>query len=189
MKRSLKVLISHLIAKKNVQLGKDAYIWNSKIFGTHVHVDDGTGIEELYVIGSQSVTIGKHCALAGRLTIITSNHLMTKPNIQSKLQLDHFSEGLDHSSKGPVIIGNNVWIGLNVTILPGVKIGDGAVIGAGSVVTKSIEPFSIAAGNPAKEIRKRFPSKIIKKLLADPWWEWDQEKIKNSPKFFTKELS
>ncbi len=54
----------------------------------------------------------------------------------------------------PVKIGNNVWIGSDSTILPGVEIGDGAIIGAGSVVTKSIPNNCIAAGNPAKVIRK-----------------------------------
>lgn len=53
-----------------------------------------------------------------------------------------------------VKIGNDVWIGSNVTILPGVKIGCGSVVGAGSVVTKDIPPYTIAAGNPAKVIKK-----------------------------------
>lgn len=56
-------------------------------------------------------------------------------------------------SKGPVIIGNNVWIGDKATILAGVKIGDGAVIAANSVVTKDVPSFSIVAGTPAKIIK------------------------------------
>jgi acetyltransferase-like isoleucine patch superfamily enzyme len=54
-----------------------------------------------------------------------------------------------------IIIENNVWIGAHVTVLKGITIGEGAVIGAGSVVTKDISPNVIAAGNPAKVIRKR----------------------------------
>ena len=57
------------------------------------------------------------------------------------------------SCKGPVIIGNNVWIGDKATILSGVTLGDGAVIAANSVVTKDIPPYSVAAGNPAKIIK------------------------------------
>lgn len=57
-------------------------------------------------------------------------------------------------SKGPIIIGNNVWIGEKVCILPNVRIGDGAVIGANSVVTKDIPPHSVAAGSPAKVIKQ-----------------------------------
>lgn len=56
-------------------------------------------------------------------------------------------------SKGPVIIGDNVWIGEGVCILPNVTIGNNCVIGANSVVTKNVPPFSIVGGNPAKVIR------------------------------------
>ena len=45
-----------------------------------------------------------------------------------------------------------MWLGTNVTVKGGVTIGEGAVIAAGSVVTKSIAPFSIAAGNPARVV-------------------------------------
>jgi len=52
-----------------------------------------------------------------------------------------------------VIIEEDVWIGANVTILPGIIIGKCSLIGAGSVVTKSVPPYSIAFGNPAKVVR------------------------------------
>ena len=58
------------------------------------------------------------------------------------------------TSKGPVIIGKNVWIGDKATILSGVTIGDGAVIGANSVVTKDVPPYCIVGGNPAKIIKQ-----------------------------------
>lgn len=57
-------------------------------------------------------------------------------------------------SKGPVIIGDNVWIGEGACILPNVTIGNNCVIGANSVVTKDVPPFSIVGGNPAKIIRR-----------------------------------
>ena len=57
-------------------------------------------------------------------------------------------------SKGPVIIGNNVWIGDKVTICPNVTIGDGAIIGANSVVTKDVPAFSIVAGSPVRIIKQ-----------------------------------
>lgn len=55
--------------------------------------------------------------------------------------------------KGPVIIGNNVWIGEKASIMPGVTIGDGVIIAANSVVTKDIPSYSLAAGIPAKIIK------------------------------------
>lgn len=54
----------------------------------------------------------------------------------------------------PVSIGDGCWIGEKVCILPGVNIGKKCIIGAGSVVTKSIPDYSIAAGNPARVIKK-----------------------------------
>lgn len=62
--------------------------------------------------------------------------------------------GKEQQSVQPVTIGNHVWIGNNVIILKGVTIGDGAVIAAGSVVNKDIPPGCLAAGVPAKIIRK-----------------------------------
>jgi acetyltransferase-like isoleucine patch superfamily enzyme len=57
-------------------------------------------------------------------------------------------------SKGPVIIGDNVWVGEGVAILPNVTIGRNCIIGTNSVVTKSIPENSVAAGIPAKVIKK-----------------------------------
>ena len=82
--------------------------------------------------------------------------------------------------KGDTVIGNDVWIGQNVTILPGVKIGDGAIIGTNSTVAKDIPPYSIAAGNPAKVIKKRFNRKTIKRLLALRWWDLPIEVIQDN---------
>ena len=52
-----------------------------------------------------------------------------------------------------IILGNHVWIGKNATILKGVTIGHDSIIAMGSVVTKSCEPNSIRAGNPAKVVK------------------------------------
>lgn len=60
----------------------------------------------------------------------------------------------DLYSKGPVIIGNNVWIGRNVCIMPGVTINDGAIIGANAVVTKCVPENSTVGGVPAAVIKR-----------------------------------
>lgn len=54
-----------------------------------------------------------------------------------------------------IIIGNDVWIGSNAVILKGVTIGDGAIIAAGAVVTKSVDPYAVVGGCPAKFIKFR----------------------------------
>lgn len=76
------------------------------------------------------------------------------------------------------VIGHDVWIGHSALIKQGVCIGTGAVIGMGSIVTKDVEPYSIVAGNPAKEIRKRFDDSTIEKLLSSKWWEFNDEELR-----------
>lgn len=68
------------------------------------------------------------------------------------LDAEQRNQGLEYAL--PITVGNNVWIGANVSVLPGVTIGDNCVIGAGSVVNRDIEPYSLAAGNPCRIIRK-----------------------------------
>ncbi len=60
----------------------------------------------------------------------------------------------------PVEIEDDVWLGCRVIVLPGVRIGRGSVVGAGSVVTRSVEPYSLAAGNPARLIRNIRPNPV-----------------------------
>jgi len=62
--------------------------------------------------------------------------------------------GWELSQSAPVVIGDGVWVGGECTILKGVIIGDGAIVARGSVVTKDVEPFTIVAGNPAKNVKQ-----------------------------------
>ena len=79
------------------------------------------------------------------------------------------------------------WICQNVTIMPGVKIGDGAIIAANSTVVKSVEPYSIYGGNPAKFIKKRFSDEKIEFLLKLEWWNWSEEEIFDNLEILTSE--
>lgn len=79
--------------------------------------------------------------------------------------------------KGDTVVGNDVWIGQNVTILPGVHIGDGAIIGLNSVVASDVPPYTIVAGNPAKQIRKRFDDELIEIMLKLKWWDRSIDEI------------
>lgn len=78
-------------------------------------------------------------------------------------------------------IGNDVWIGTNVIITRGVKIGNGAVIAAGSVVTRDVEDYSIVGGIPAKVIKTRFPTLLLKDLdNCKKIWELDLDTLEKN---------
>ena len=59
------------------------------------------------------------------------------------------------TTRGPVVIGDDVWFGTGVRVLDGVSIGTGAVIGSGSVVTKDVPDYAIARGIPAQVVAER----------------------------------
>lgn len=148
---------------------------------------------------SSKVIIGDYCAIGPNLKIITLNHDYNYPVIQGTFYKNHFNSKhpgeininspTKERTKGDVIIGNDVWMGEDVFILSGVKIGDGCCIGARSVITKSLEPYSICAGIPCKEIKKRYKEDIINFLLEIKWWNWNNEKIKKNKKFFFMNLN
>ncbi len=75
------------------------------------------------------------------------------------------SQKYEATSKGPVIIEDDVWIGFGSIILSGVTIKKGAIIAAGSVVTKNVEEFSIYAGNPARKIKDRYNDDRVKQFM------------------------
>lgn len=95
---------------------------------------------------NSSITMGDDVLLAPNVHINTTMHNYDNPDVPIRLQ---------GGSEKDVRIGRDVWIGTGAIILQGVEIGEGAVVGAGAVVNKRVEPFSVVAGVPAKEIKKR----------------------------------
>jgi acetyltransferase-like isoleucine patch superfamily enzyme len=81
------------------------------------------------------------------------------------------------SSKGDIVIGNDVWLGYGCTILSGVNIGHGAVVGANSTVTRPVRPYAIMVGSPAREVRRRFSDDEVDALLQLAWWDWPDWKV------------
>lgn len=131
-----------------------------------------------------NLEIGSFCSIASCITIfLGGNHrtdwITTYPF--GHVNIDQLGGELikgHPSSNGDIIIGNDVWIGHGVTIMSGVTIGDGAVIAANSTVTKSIGPYEIHGGNPAKIIKKRFEDSVINELLGMAWWNLSESDIK-----------
>lgn len=94
------------------------------------------------------IEIGNDVLIASKVYITDHSHGETD---LSSLKIPPSKRSI--VSKGPVIINDNVWIGEGAIILPNVVIGENSVVGANSVVTKSVPPFSIVAGIPAKVIK------------------------------------
>ncbi len=127
--------------------------------------------------------MGNFCSIAENLTVyLGGNHqtkwISTYPFGHIHKDVFNKFDGTGHpSTKGDVIIGNDVWIGDGVTIMSGVKIGDGCVVAANSHVVKDCLPYSLVGGNPAKFIKNRFDQDTIDSLLRIKWWDWDDQKI------------
>ncbi|MFZ0597968.1 MAG: DapH/DapD/GlmU-related protein, partial [Flavobacterium sp.] len=119
---------------------------------TCIKIGENVQINDYVHIGAVgSITIGNNVLMASKIYISDHNH-----GSYDDISSDHpMSIPIERQSIcKPVIIDDNVWIGESVCILPGVTIGKGCVIGALSVVTKDIPDYSIAAGNPAKVVKK-----------------------------------
>jgi acetyltransferase-like isoleucine patch superfamily enzyme len=127
------------------------------------------------------VHIGSYCSIAEDVQfLVGGNHhpewVSTFP-FRAVFGLPGEFEDGQPASRGPITIGNDVWIGLGALILSGVTIGDGAVVAAGALVTKDVRPYAIVGGNPAREIRRRFGDEQVEALLEARWWEWPEEEL------------
>lgn len=129
--------------------------------------------------------VGAFCSISWNVGIGGANHDYSRTTTHAFLYSPYMNLGADDEHgydrfTEPCEIGNDVWIGANAIICRNVRIGDGAVIGAGAVITKNVEPYSIVAGVPGKEIKKRFNDDVIERLLKIKWWEFDEETIRNN---------
>ena len=113
-------------------------------FGSQISIgDDFTGNFNLTILDEAPVTIGDYVFIGPNVGIYTVNHALLP---------DQRNAGIMRSL--PVTIGNNVWIGAGTTVLAGVTIGDNVVIAAGAVVTRDVPAGTVAAGVPARVLRR-----------------------------------
>ena len=111
-----------------------------------------------------SLIIGNYVSIAPNVLFIPESEHIYKNLSTYPFKVMSLGEKYEASSKGSIIVEDDVWIGARTIILSGVRVGQGAIIGAGSVVTKDVEPYSIVAGNPAKLIKYRFNEEIRNEL-------------------------
>lgn len=171
---------------ENVRIGRSC-----RLVGSYINRFTYLG-DDVYL---PKTKIGAFCSIASRTVLAAGNHpidfVSTSPatysvhaNLGKRLvDKNYYTEEqvyVDEDEKFLCEIGNDVWVGTNVTIVCGkkaIKIGDGSVVAAGSVVTKSIPPYEIWGGVPAKCIRKRFDEETIIQLCQLRWWEKEEKWI------------
>lgn len=151
----------------DVRLGKLIVTWPHKIsleercsleHGVYLNAAGGHSTAVAITVGAgtfigwgcefnsiEAISIGQNCLIASGSRFIDHNH---------GIQLGSPMKSQPEIS-APIHVGSDVWIGANCVVLKGVTIGEGAIVAAGSIVTKSVEPYTIVGGTPAKFIRVR----------------------------------
>lgn len=141
----------NLVIGPNVQFEGEKFTLgnNVKLFDGGQYVTAGAGyirigrnthISRLSIVsGLGGITIGEGCSIAAHVAIYSVSNDTNASKLTDA-----------ESQKGPVTIGDNVYIGVGAKIIPGVTVGDNAVIAAGAVVTKDVPPDMLAKGVPAQ---------------------------------------
>ncbi|GAA5913824.1 hypothetical protein JCM6882_007709 [Rhodosporidiobolus microsporus] len=109
--------------------------------------------------------------------ISIGSRVLFGPNVQLYSGTHPLDPSIRNGTAGPelggdITIGDDCWFGGQVVVLPNVKIGRGATVGAGSVLTKSVPPFVVVAGNPARIIRKVESPWAVEYFKEHPEEEW-----------------
>ena len=126
-------------------------------------------------------SIGSFCSIGVGQNIVGNGHNIEYVSSYGVFVAgEHYMPCTDRS----IIIGNDVWIGAHSVIRSGVNIGHGAVIGAGSVITKDVAPFAVVVG-ANRVVKQRFSDDIVEELLSMEWWNWENEKIFESMKYWS----
>ena len=116
-------------------------------FGENFQMND-----YVHITAMQNVKIGNNVLLASKIYISDCSHGSYAGNENDSNPMIEPNKRPLFSN--PVVIEDNVWLGEFVSVLPGVTIGKGTVVGANSVVSKSLPPYVVAVGSPAKPIKK-----------------------------------
>lgn len=134
---------------------------------------------------SANTRIGRFCSIGNDVIIGLDgrahplNWLSTSPfQYDSRMQGENTREYAEQQ-KG-VTIGHDVWIGERAVIMDGVSLGIGSVVAACALVTKNVPDYAVVGGVPAKVIKYRFSTEIIKKLLESQWWNLNTNEILTS---------
>jgi acetyltransferase-like isoleucine patch superfamily enzyme len=122
-----------------IRAGTNFFFPENISIGRRVSINDN-----VYLDGYGGIEFGDDSGAAVGSVLISEDHEISDPNVVMKEQ---------PKTPGKITVGKNVWIASNCTILKGVTIGEGSVVAAGSVLTRSVPPYTLVGGNPARVIR------------------------------------
>ena len=122
-------------------------------------VGDFTLLNGALIMAEERITIGSYCLISWNVGIADSDFHPLDPaarRIDARALAPYLSNRPERPrlQTRPVTIRDNVWIGMQAVILKGVEIGENSVVAAGAVVTKSVLPNVVVAGNPAQVVRE-----------------------------------
>lgn len=173
--------IKNVVTAPNIIVGDYTY---------YDDADDPAGFEKNNVLFNypefgDRLIIGKFCSIASgtkfimgpanhRISSVTTYPFNVFGGVWGERTPPHLSQ---LPFKGDTVIGSDVWIGRESVIMPGVKIGDGSIVAAYSVVAGDIPPYTVAGGDPARPIKKRFDDELIQILLQLKWWDLPAEEL------------
>jgi acetyltransferase-like isoleucine patch superfamily enzyme len=122
-------------------------------------IGDFTLLNGALIMAEEKIDIGSHCLISWNVGIADSDFHPLQPAqrlIDAQALAPYFENRPPRPKlkSAPVTIADNVWIGMNAVVLKGVTIGENSVVAAGSVVTKSVLPNTVVAGNPAVVVKQ-----------------------------------
>ncbi|MDR3357616.1 MAG: acyltransferase [Desulfovibrio sp.] len=121
-----------------------------RVFGPGAAIEIGEGAQ----LTGSSVTARSTRVVIGRKALLAPNCVVVDSDFHAPWPPEERADNPGYAHDAPVVIGDYAWIGMNSLILKGVTIGEGAVVGAGSVVCRDVPPRCLAAGAPARVIRR-----------------------------------
>lgn len=167
IKKLLIKIYSFFIHRKYRNISKSAFIFpgnsigvpDNLIMGDNSTLNTASAIQNMHA----KFIMGRNSGAARELNVITGNHMsIVGLNLKQVTDEVKLQNDANREMDKDVVVEDDVWIGSRVTLLSGVHIGRGCEIGAGSVVRRSMPPYAVVAGNPAKIVGFRFtPEEII----------------------------
>lgn len=127
----------------------DALTYSTIFVGDHVYIGRGATFS---IAPRNRIQIGDKAVFGPNVSIMASDH---NTNVSGRAMWDVHEK--QPESDQEVVIEEDVWIGAGATVLRGVRVHRGAAVGTAAVVTKSVPPYAVAMGNPARVVRRRFP--------------------------------